>query len=68
VSITKFIAFLGVVSMMVALQILVMIFGWGLEAQSWWWIIGAGVFGTTFLRWLFEKVSKEISNDKAGTR
>lgn len=27
-----------------ALNIAVMIKGWGLEAQSWWWIIGIGVF------------------------
>jgi len=29
----------------VALSILVLIHGWGLEPKSWWWIIGVGVFG-----------------------
>ena len=30
---------------LVGMQILVMINGWGLEPQSWWWIIGVGVIG-----------------------
>ena len=25
-------------------SIAVMIYGWGLEPQSWWWIIGGGIF------------------------
>ena len=29
----------------VTLSILVMIHGWGLEPQSYWWIIGVGFFG-----------------------
>jgi len=35
---------LGIV-LAIGLSILVMIYGWGLEPKSWWWIIGVGFFG-----------------------
>lgn len=38
------IAFFGL-TLSVILTVLVMINGWGLEPQSWWWIVGVGVFG-----------------------
>ena len=41
----KFLVFIFGVCLAVALSILVMIHGWGLEPKSWWWIIGIGVFG-----------------------
>ena len=28
----------------ISLSITVMIYGWGLEPKSWWWIIGGGIF------------------------
>lgn len=34
----------------IGLGIVIMMEGWGLEPQSWWWIIGGGVF----LRFLSE--------------
>ena len=34
--------------MAVIFSILVMIYGWGLEPKSWWWIIGIGFFGQLF--------------------
>ena len=34
----------------VVLNIAVMIKGWGLEAHSWWWIIGAGIFTQLFVQ------------------
>ena len=39
--------FLGLFSVALSalVTILVMINGWGLEAKSWGWIIGMGVFG-----------------------
>ena len=33
------------VALAIGLSILVMIHGWGLEPQSYWWIIGVGFFG-----------------------
>ena len=50
---------LFVASLAIALQILVMIYGWGLEPRSWLWIIGGGVFGVTVLRGLLAVVEKE---------
>jgi len=38
----------------IALSVLVMIKGWGLEPKSWWWIIGVGVFTRIFA--LFARV------------
>ena len=32
-------------ALLITLSILVMMKGWGLEPQSWWWIIGVGFFG-----------------------
>jgi len=38
-----------------ALTIAVMIFGWGLEPKSWWWILGGGV-GIRILVLIMEKI------------
>jgi len=45
----KILSYLFVTSLSVLLQIGVMIYGWGVHPQSWWWIIGGGVVGTTCL-------------------
>jgi hypothetical protein len=51
----------------VALQILVLIHGWGLEPKSWWWIIGGGIFLMVFLRALMEKIDRDyIARHKRG--
>jgi len=44
---------------MIGLQVLVMIYGWGLEPQSWWWIVGGGLVGMVFLNLVGKKVLKE---------
>ena len=36
-------------------QVSVMIKGWGLEPQSWWWIIFVHTIGYIFVRILIEK-------------
>ena len=41
----KFLVTVFGLSLAVLLSILVLIYGWGLEPKSWWWIIGVGVFG-----------------------
>jgi len=33
------------ITLSVGMSVLVMIYGWGLEPKSWWWIIGVGFFG-----------------------
>ena len=54
----KAIASLTVLSLIIALSVLVMMEGWGLEPQSWWWIIGGGVFGHYVLFVIAERISK----------
>lgn len=39
----KFIAVTALYTLGMTLGILTMIHGWGLEAKSWWWIIGVGI-------------------------
>ena len=52
------IAYLAIV---VGASVLVMIHGWGLEPQSWWWIIGVGIFVTAMLHSLGRKLVKELN-------
>lgn len=54
----KLLATLLVICAVVGLSILVMIYGWGLEPKSWWWIIGGGVIGQVFLKVIGDKVLK----------
>jgi hypothetical protein len=58
----KFLSLLFVICLSVALQILVMIFGWGLHPKSWWWIIGCGVIGVTFVKMLGDRL---MNGDKS---
>jgi hypothetical protein len=46
----KVLAQLFLFTVIIALQIGVNIYGWGLHPQNWWWIIGVGVFGSVFIR------------------
>lgn len=52
----KFIATLAVLAALVGLSVLVMMYGWGLQPKSWWWIVGGGVFGNVFLKVIGDKV------------
>ena len=54
----KLIAATTVIALIVALNIAVMIYGWGLTPQSWWWIIGVGLFGNVFMTAVGNKVMK----------
>jgi hypothetical protein len=58
-TLSKFLAMLFVAALLIGLSVLVMMFGWGLEPKSWWWIIGAGIFGNTALRALAQKIEKD---------
>lgn len=39
----KFITVMLLFGIGLLLSIIVMMYGWGLEPQSWWWIIGGGI-------------------------
>ena len=60
---SKLLALIFIAALAVGLQILVMIYGWGVQPQSWWWIIGGGVFGVTALRKMIDVVEKEDKGD-----
>ena len=60
---SKLLAFMFIAALAVSLQVLVMIYGWGIAPVSWWWIIGGGVFGVTILRSMLNALEKE---DKDG--
>lgn len=46
---TKFLSTIFVYVLVVAAEVSVLVYGWGLTPKSWWWIVGIGVFGMTFL-------------------
>lgn len=52
----KFLALLFLLTLSVLGYIAVMIYGWGLEPVSWFWIIGVGVFFNTFVALVIGKV------------
>lgn len=53
-SVRKF--FIGVFALMIAIavSVLVMIKGWGLEPKSWFWIIGVSLAGHIFAQLLMK--------------
>ena len=54
----KFVAGVLACVVMIGLSIAVMIYGWGLKPQSWWWILGGGV-GLRLLLAVMEHVAKD---------
>ncbi len=42
---SKFVAINFLFLTSIALGVAIMVYGWGLEPQSWWWIIGGGIGG-----------------------
>lgn len=55
----KILSQLFLLCLLVGTQVIVMIFGWGLQPKSWWWIIGVGVFVNTVWRALADKLEKD---------
>jgi len=58
-TITKIIAMLGVIALSIALQVLTLIYGWGLEVKNLWAIILLGFFGQIFVHSIGRKVLEE---------
>lgn len=56
---TKFLMNLFAIPILTGLQILVMINGWGLNPESWAWIIGVGMFGNILVHILVIVGNKE---------
>ena len=55
----KILAMIFILTLSVGLQILVMIYGWGLQPKSWFWILGIGYFAEGIVRAIASKVVKE---------
>jgi len=55
----KFLVCVFGLAVSVATSILVMMKGWGLEPQSWWWIIGVSFFGHFFAQIIIEVAKKD---------
>lgn len=55
----KLIANFTLIASGIGLSFLVLIYGWGLTPQSYWWIIGGGIFGHTVLYAMREVVNKK---------
>lgn len=47
-------------ALLLGLSIAIMVYGWGLEPKSWWWIIGgyAGVIGVSSLTGIIQALSE----------
>jgi len=58
----KLLAVVFIYTLCIGLGVLVMIYGWGLEVKSWWWVIGGGVG----IRMLIEVMSFASKRDKGG--
>jgi hypothetical protein len=50
----KLLIMLFAIAIAITFNVLVMQHGWGLEPQSWGWIIGVGVSGNLVARFVFE--------------
>ena len=55
---TKLIVVLFGFTLTLIVSIWTMIYGWGLEPKSWWWIIGGGIFIRIMIA-LMEQIGKE---------
>ena len=62
------VAQLACIAGVIVLQILVLIFGWGLTPKSWWWILGAGIGGGLVFKVLGDAINKaQQAERRAGT-
>ncbi len=60
---SKLLAYVFILGVLVAGQVAVMIYGWGLQPRSWWWIVGFGFFGNLFLHFIADKLRKESKEE-----
>ena len=59
-TVTKFVAMLGVIAFAITLQVLTLIYGWGLEIKNLWAIIFLGFIGQVFVH----SIGKKVLEDK----
>ena len=61
---TAFLAYAFYIASSLALIVLTMIYGWGLEPKSWWWIIGVGFCVRILWDAVGSKLQKEVFGGK----
>jgi len=54
----KFLSVLFLLCLTVGLNVLVLMKGWGIHPQSWWWIIGGGVVGQGIIQGFIQTIFK----------
>jgi hypothetical protein len=57
--ITKLMALIAITTIAIGLQVLTLIYGWGLEVKNWAAVILIGVFGQAFAQAVAGKILKE---------
>lgn len=63
---SKLLALLAVIGMDFLLMVGVFVKGWGMQPQSWGWIVAMGVFGRLFTALLARKVWDEFFKELRG--
>jgi len=54
----NFLSAVFVLAVLIGLDILVKIYGWGLQPRSWAWIIGVGFFANLFVHMIASRLTK----------
>lgn len=55
----KLVAIVSMFAISVGCSVCVMIYGWGLQPRSWWWIIGVGFFVQVAIYAIVGRLKKE---------
>jgi ABC-type transport system involved in multi-copper enzyme maturation permease subunit len=57
--VSKFIAAMAIIAAWVALGVATMVYGYGVEVKSWWWVLGIGFFGKVGLQAVLDAIKDE---------
>lgn len=60
-AVTKFVSLVFIFTLSVGIEIVVLIYGWGLTPKSWWWIIGVGIFALTVVTVIRETILGRVA-------
>lgn len=55
----KFLAVTFIYFLSISLGVGIMVYGWGLQPVSWWWIIGGGVVGRIMIETMYQVGKRE---------
>lgn len=60
---TKLLAVMAVIAMAITINVVTLIFGWGLEPKSWLVIVCVGFFGQLTVSIVSQRVFKEVTKE-----